>query len=426
MSVRACTYPWHWLLITHSGDCLPCSHGAGSVGNVREQSLEEIWNGPRIREIRSAILAGEVHPLCRTTECPFQHHHPAFPRPKRPPHVDEAFARAFDEEDYLASHPDVRLAVLRGELGSGLEHFIRHGCADGYGYRLRSHVIRRDTPLANPVQAMLDYSERRVTLRAVPAVVVLAVTTVCNLRCVMCPQGMGLVTQPTHMPADIVEHAAAWLRTTSRLLLSGVGEPMLAPAFWRALELTRGRTDLWSRVNTNGLLLTPERTAAVLDSGLSEISFSLDAATPGTYARIRGARLDDVLVHIAAFSAARRRSGNRRLDVSVNMTLMLENIGEAPALVDLAHKLGLDSVLFSQLHNFGDRPDWVVTRDSWRFTYAEQRLTLAPDLARHHLDEACARARAHGLRVDFHGNVQTYLTKSQLSAPSVQGLPSTF
>lgn len=413
MSVRRCAHPWHWLLITDSGDCLPCSHGAGAVGNLREQSLEEIWNGPRIREIRRAILADEVHPLCRTTECPFQHHHPAFPPPSQPFHVDEDFARAFDEEFYLATHPLVRQAIQRGELASGLEQFIRHGRADGYAYRLRSHVSSRDTPLPNPVQAMLDYSEERLEVRAAPVVTVLAVTTVCNLRCVMCPQGMGLVTHPVHMPVEIVERVAAWLRTTSRLLLSGVGEPMLAPSFWRALELTRGRTDLWSRVNSNALLLTPERTAMVLDSDLSEISFSLDAATPQTYARIRGANFSEVLERIVCFSTARRSSTNRRLDVSINMTLMLENIAEAPAFVDLAHELGLDSVLFSQLHNFGDRPDWVVAQDSWRFTYSEQRLTAAPDLARHHLTEACARARAHGLRIDFHGHVQGYLATAR-------------
>ena len=39
-------------------------------------------------------------------------------------------------------------------------------------------------------------------------------------------------------------------------------------------------------------------------------------------------------------------------------------------------KLGVNAIVFSQLFNFGDRPDWRVEREAWRFVYYEQMLGL--------------------------------------------------
>ena len=78
MSVKNCMFPWHWLIVTHEGDLLPCGHGSKPVGNLREQSAEEIWNGPVMQGLRASLLAGEVHAVCRSTDCPYQQEHLAF------------------------------------------------------------------------------------------------------------------------------------------------------------------------------------------------------------------------------------------------------------------------------------------------------------------------------------------------------------
>lgn len=65
-----CPIPFAMTNVLHTGDVLMCVHDWGRkeiVGNVRDQSLGEIWNGPRMREVRRLVSQrryGEL-PACR-------------------------------------------------------------------------------------------------------------------------------------------------------------------------------------------------------------------------------------------------------------------------------------------------------------------------------------------------------------------------
>lgn len=429
MSVRNCVFPWHWLLITNDGEVMPCSHGSTAIGNLRINTIAEIWNGATIQEVRSSILRGEVHPVCRSLECPFQRSDLAFPQPSEPLEIKEQFARSFDETWYLMAYPDVAEAVKKRQLVSALEHFIRHGRVEGRKYRLKAKrrpkglfqafkdFVQRwvDTPseelpqLPNSILGLVEYSLGRKKVTVPPVDIIIVVSTICNLSCVMCPHGMKLVERPRHMPIDILERAAPFIATASRLILSGLAEPLIAPAFWRVLELISQRDDMFVRVNSNGHLLTKERASRLLDSRLSEISFSIDAATSETYFKIRGADIDRTLAGICELLRMRTTRPDSKLEIFVNMTLMRENLHEAVSFVDLAKKLGADAVVFSQLFSFGDRLDWIVDRKSWRFVYSEQMLNRSPSESRQCIVETKARAERLAIPVIFLSNVLEYL-----------------
>jgi sulfatase maturation enzyme AslB (radical SAM superfamily) len=54
-----CIYPWIHLHAYPTGEAYPCCHAemsVGPVGNCRDQSLEEIFNGPEMRSLRVAML----------------------------------------------------------------------------------------------------------------------------------------------------------------------------------------------------------------------------------------------------------------------------------------------------------------------------------------------------------------------------------
>jgi MoaA/NifB/PqqE/SkfB family radical SAM enzyme len=420
------------VLITNDGDVMPCSHASGAVGNLRDNSIEEIWNGPVMREVRASILKGEVHRVCGSSECPFQRVDPVFPERKEPLRIEGDFARAFDEEWYLREHPDVREAVARCRLTSGLEHFIRHGRVEGRAYRLApgqpslapggpdgppppaavaggGPCAAPERPVPNWLLGLLEYSQGATILRARPVDVVMVVSTICNLHCVMCPHGMDRVVRPHNTPTDVMEGLESFLETASRICVSGLGEPMSAPAFWWLID----RSALWGdrsfRVHSNGHLITPEGAERLLKSGVTEMSISLDAATPGTYARIRGGDLESALAGISALVRLRQGFPNKRMEVSINMTLMRENLGEAAAFIALGKGLGVDAVMFSQLFAFGDSPDWRVERDGWEFVYAEQMLGRAPAEARLHISKAKEFAEKVGMPVQFFSSVLDYL-----------------
>jgi MoaA/NifB/PqqE/SkfB family radical SAM enzyme len=405
-------FPWHWMVITNDGDVLPCGHGAKPIGNLRESTAEEVWNGPVLREVRAAILLGRVHPVCRSKECPYQRPNHAFPVAAANVLMDEELARAFDEAWYLETHSDVRVAVEHRRFASGVEHFARHGHAEGRAYQLVARV-HRDTPIPNSTLMLIEYTRRATVLRSRPVDLVLAVSTVCNLRCVMCPHGIGAVERPRHMSRAILERAEPFIRTAERMIISGLGEPLIAPGFWHVLEWTSGRGEIFMRVNSNGLLLTPEKAQRLLDSELKEISFSLDAATPETYAKIRGGDYACACDGVRMLCEARRVHPRRKLEIFINMTLMRENLAEAEAFVELGASLGVDAVLFSQLFSFGDDPSWHVGRGEWTFVYSEQMLANIAQDARRALQAAKTRADALGVKLIFLSNTETLVNGSQ-------------
>jgi MoaA/NifB/PqqE/SkfB family radical SAM enzyme len=406
MSVRNCIFPWTWILATIDGDVLPCSHGGSPVGNLRENTIDEIWNGPLMRDVRSSILSDRVHPVCRTAECPFQNFHHAFPERSKPISIDREFAEAFDEEWYLREHRDVAAMVADQVFVSGLEQFIRHGPSENRTHRLGA---RRRQTLPNAILALVEYSNRAVVVEATAVDVVIATSTTCNLRCVMCPHGMNLVEQPRYMPIDLVDRLGSFLKGVSRVMIAGVGEQTISPAFWRIIELVAGRSDVSVRVNTNGHFISEETAERILDSGLTEISFSLDAATPETYRKIRGGNFEQVLAGIGTLVRARSRRKTQRLRILINMVLMSENLAEAPAFATLGRDLGVDAVVLSQLFNFGDRPDWRVARGGWTFVYSDQMIGRRPEDARRCVTGAKRHADLIGMPIQLRENVASYV-----------------
>ena len=64
-----CTLPWRRFTVTWDGDVVPCCYDFDKkivLGNLSEQSLLEIWNGPRMQELRREFLSNNVeNSLCR-------------------------------------------------------------------------------------------------------------------------------------------------------------------------------------------------------------------------------------------------------------------------------------------------------------------------------------------------------------------------
>jgi MoaA/NifB/PqqE/SkfB family radical SAM enzyme len=126
------------------------------------------------------------------------------------------------------------------------------------------------------------------------------------------------------------------LPALERLLLHGVGEPLLNRDLPRMIAYGAGR-GAHVVFNTNGVLLDERRGDAVTAAGLGELRVSFDAATPGTYRRIRGAD---------AFARIVRNVG---APDAIWATAVRENLEELPALVRLAGELGVGGVNLQRL-----------------------------------------------------------------------------
>jgi hypothetical protein len=66
-----CPVPWAGTsVVLADGNVNFCCCSSAVVGNVNQQSFEEIWNGPIMRDIRRALIAQVFPPECRSQSCP--------------------------------------------------------------------------------------------------------------------------------------------------------------------------------------------------------------------------------------------------------------------------------------------------------------------------------------------------------------------
>jgi radical SAM protein with 4Fe4S-binding SPASM domain len=262
------------------------------------------------------------------------------------------------------------------------------------------------TPEENALLMREEHAAGKLIVANFPTLLTIESTSICNLRCVMCPQAIDAVHRPRHMPEHILDSLAEATRVASKAQLHGIGEPLASPVFWRALANDAFHPDAILTVNTN-LTLLNDRHLAILVGAHQELrlNVSLDAACEVTYRRIRGADFYEVTRNIARLRAAR---GDRQYPViTINMTLMRENIEEAPAFIELAHRLQVDGVLLWHLNRWPEESmaAYKTDRDGWHFDYAAQGLWNYPGLSDRCLRAAIRRAEELAIPVKMDPSV---------------------
>lgn len=67
-----CPYPWEFFQVLTSGDVMPCLYLQNKpIGNLNDQTPEEIWNGEEYQKLRSQILEGKTPDRCQGCLCPY-------------------------------------------------------------------------------------------------------------------------------------------------------------------------------------------------------------------------------------------------------------------------------------------------------------------------------------------------------------------
>lgn len=107
----------------------------------------------------------------------------------------------------------------------------------------------------------------------------------------------------------------------------GVNEPLLVRDFHKYVRYAYDKGFMDIMINTNASALTAKRSQQLLNSGITRLRFSLDAATPETYKKVRvGSRpLEEVIKNIETFLDLKEK-GNYKLPVTgVSMCVLKGN-----------------------------------------------------------------------------------------------------
>lgn len=170
-----------------------------------------------------------------------------------------------------------------------------------------------------------------------PKVILIDNTNRCNLRCAMCIH-QDLTTHRKSQSMEmslfkkIIDEIAAE-RPTARVWMIFCGEPCLAKDMPEriAYAKNKGLTDVV--LNSNGVLLTPEKAKAFIDAGLDAMYVGIDAATRESYDKVRiGGDFEKAVNNVLAYNdLLLRKGGNQQL--FVQMVVLESNAHERDAFV---------------------------------------------------------------------------------------------
>jgi radical SAM protein with 4Fe4S-binding SPASM domain len=151
-------------------------------------------------------------------------------------------------------------------------------------------------------QVFLSYKRKRTKLPYLPVRLWVEATSICNLRCVMCPNKDLKKEDKGFMDfglfRKIIDEASRFVFDVN---LIHRGEGLLHPEFPRLVEYARA-AGITTKFHTNATLLDQQKSHDLITAGLDQISFSFDGYDKATYESIRvNADFDKTLANIVEF-----------------------------------------------------------------------------------------------------------------------------
>ncbi len=159
----------------------------------------------------------------------------------------------------------------------------------------------------------------------------LAINSGCQLACLMCPlksraEGAEARLMDEKIFRRIMDEARE--RRLPAMTFGLGSEPLLNPQAprWVGEAMKAGIMDV--RLGSNGLALSEDAAKALVDSGLTRLEISIDAARPETYKIIRGGRLDILERAIERFLEIRNAAARKLPLLRLSFLKLPHNRGE--------------------------------------------------------------------------------------------------
>jgi MoaA/NifB/PqqE/SkfB family radical SAM enzyme len=244
-------------------------------------------------------------------------------------------------------------------------------------------AVAEETPLAarNPVCLYLETTNR------------------CNLLCTTCPRTYDTLEPEADMSWELFTRIVDQLPGVARVVLHGVGEPMLVRDLPRMISYVK-RRGAYVLFNTNGTMLTARKGRELCETGLDELRVSLDAADARTFVMVRGRDYFNRIVrNVRAFTAMQAREGLATPRVSLWLTGLKQTIAQLPDFVRVAHAAGIGEVYLQRLVYFDEGAIGLARPDQALFERLEAEEA-------HHLDAAEQLATALGISFNASGASQ--------------------
>lgn len=190
------------------------------------------------------------------------------------------------------------------------------------------------------------------TVLTLPRSIYIEPTSRCNEFCQQCPRTLLSREDDRDLAYDDFRYIVDQFPTLERVVLHGLGEPLLNKDLPRMVRYLKER-GTYVLFNSNGISLTEKKGQELIDAGLDEYRLSMDGASREMYAKVRGVDAFEKIWHnVKAFVALQKAQNASKPAVSLWFTAMKENLPELPQLVDLASDAGVKEIYLQRLVYF--------------------------------------------------------------------------
>ena len=192
-----------------------------------------------------------------------------------------------------------------------------------------------------------------------PSQFIVDVTERCNLRCTHCASaqfrtsalysGAMLSTALNDKLCDEVARLGRGI--TQYLRYAASGEPLLHPQIETMLAHAVETSGALITLTTNGTLLDRARAERLLETEIHLIDFSIDAASPETYARVRaGVPMEKTRENVLNLIKLKEQAGSR-MNIAVSFVEQPLNTHETQVFEEYWRANGVDHVVIRRLHS---------------------------------------------------------------------------
>ena len=171
-------------------------------------------------------------------------------------------------------------------------------------------------------------------------------STFCNLKCVMCPR-KKMTRKKGLMDKEIFNKVINFLPKNSRIMFSGLGEPLLNPNMIQYINQLKKKKMIVA-LTTNGILLTRRIIKALVNSRIDLLQISFNGIEKKTY---------ESIMNGAKFSIIKRKfshikSLKKELDVKIAVVEQNLNKNELEGIKIFAQKNGFN-IIINKIHSRG-------------------------------------------------------------------------
>lgn len=168
-------------------------------------------------------------------------------------------------------------------------------------------------------------------------------TTRCNFNCAMCvKQASDHGIEEGDLTMERYQSLIPVFGHLEKLILTGIGEPLLHPGLEHFIALAREHLLVDSQIGlqTNGAHLTSARAMSLAQAGLDEVCISIDSISSDMFQQIRNSgQVEDILGAMEAVNSTRSKAG-KQLHLGIEFVLMKQNLAELPQVIKWAADRG--------------------------------------------------------------------------------------